>query len=122
MANIKKHKEKIYPILVFGIIFITMYFINSHENSKLKISIYGKITDYKVAANIQTYYVYKFHYKNNLYKKSKYIANVDSNKIGRCFVVYIDPNDPKNSDLDLNREVNCKNYNNTTRNSSLFSK
>lgn len=108
MINIKGHKEKIYPILVFGIILILMYFISRYENSKPKITIYGKITDSKVAANIQTFYVYKFHYKNKFYNKSKYITNVDKNKIGRCFVVYIDPNDPDNSDLDLSREVNCE--------------
>ena len=110
MINIKDHKEKIYPILVFGIILIVMYFINRYENSKPKISIYGKVISYEIAANIKSYYIYKFQYEGKFYKSTKLTSELNKKIIGRCFVVYIDPNDPDNSDLDLSREVNCENF------------
>ena len=111
MINLKKHKEKLYPVLVFAIIIIAMYFVDKHENSKPKISIYCKVIDYKISANIQTYYIYRFNYKDKFYKSTKLTSELNKEIIGKCFVVYIDPNDPDNSDLDLDKEINCERIN-----------
>ena len=45
-----------------------MYFIDRYENSKPKISIYGKVISYEIAVNIQSYYIYKFQYEGKFYK------------------------------------------------------
>ena len=103
-------KDKIIAFVVIGSLLIMLYFAKKHDNEIPRISIVGKVFDSKIAANSQSYYEYKFKYNNKIYKDVFSVDEIDYSKIDKCYEVFIDPKNPNNSKLNLDKELDCELY------------
>ena len=100
-------KNKILPTLIILVLVILIYIDKKTKKSVVMISDCAKIYDYQYTAELSPYYSYNFFYKDKMYKDSEFKETIDKSKIGKCFEVLFDPNDPSNSQLNINKELNC---------------
>ena len=108
ITNIKKN---IFPIVFFGILIFLLYLGKKHDETIFRIKITGKISKSEINGNLDRYYEYKYFYKKKLYKDvSADVDELNSQLIGRCFEVKINPENPSDSKIDLEKELDCSFY------------
>ena len=95
------------PILIISVLIILIYVGKKTKQSVAMISDCAKIEDYQTTIELSSFYSYKFFYKGKTYRDSQPTERIDKNKIGKCCEVLFDPNDPSNSRLNMNKELNC---------------
>jgi hypothetical protein len=100
-------KDKIVPILIILVLVIVIYIDKKTKQSIVMIRDCAKIYDYQYTAELGPCYSYNFFYKDKMYKDSELKETIDKSKIGKCFEVLFDPNNPSNSQLNINKELNC---------------
>ena len=100
-------KNKILPILIILVLVILIYIDKKTKQSIVMKSDCAKIYDYQTTIELSSSYSYIFFYKDKMYKNSESTETIDKSKIGKCFKVLFDPNNPSNSQLNINKELNC---------------
>ena len=105
-----KKKEILIPFIIITSLIILLHFSKKHEDAKYKLSINGKIFNAKTNGNLDRYYDYKFFYKKKIYKDIIFVDKLDERLIGSCFEVLINPDNPKESRLNLKKELNCSSF------------
>lgn len=103
-------KNKILPILFILVLVILNYIDKKTKQSIVMVRECAKIYDYQSTIELSSSYSYVFFYKDKMYKDSESTEIIDKSKIGKCFEVLFDPNDPSNSQLNINKELNCDLY------------
>lgn len=104
-------KNKVVTAFLIGILLCSFYFMNKkHNDPRLKTMVYGRIYDYKVATNLDSYYEYIYHYNNKVFYDSEEIDQINEHMIGKCFEVFIDSTNPTNSKLNLDNLIDCELY------------
>lgn len=105
-------KNKILPILLILVLVILIYIDkNKTKQSIVMIRDCGKIYDYQTTIELSSSYSYKFFYKDKMYKGSLSTEIIDKSKIGKCFEILVDPNNPTDSQLSIDKELDCNIYN-----------
>ncbi|NHN27972.1 hypothetical protein FIA58_020020 [Flavobacterium jejuense] len=100
-------KEKLVPVIIIGFLAFLIYYLNKEKSLEPKEIVHGKIIDIKIAVNIQTYYIYKFSFKNKIYKGSYLVDDINKKLLNRCFEIIVNINDPNINKLCIDKEVNC---------------
>lgn len=73
-------------------------------------SVSGKIFKYNITTGLSIYYNYRYHYNGKVFNDYMLIDELDTGLVGRCYEVLLDPDDPENSKLNLNKEIDCRIY------------
>jgi hypothetical protein len=105
IMNIKK--EYWQPIVVFSILIGLLYWAKYCDEKKEKVILTAKIFRVSIAPSLSDYYEYKYFYKNKIYYGSEFVDETYDSFIGKCFEVSVYLDNPKRSNLNLEREVDC---------------
>ncbi len=106
-----ENKNTYLTIVVISLILVLIVWdYNDRKNKSLKqIEICsGKIYDTEIDSDLNEYYLFKYFFKNKIYKELEPVEYADKKLIGKCFEVNFDPNNPSNSHLNLTKELNCE--------------
>lgn len=105
-------KRMLLLIVLLGGIYYAHIVIQKYYNKDVHCttSVNGKILDYTTTTGLSVYYNYRYHYNGKVFNDQMMIDELDTGLVGRCYEVRLDPKDPDNSKLNLDKEIDCKIY------------
>jgi hypothetical protein len=107
---------------LFTFIFINVSFFYQHSrHSKMTLKVVGQIYGYYTDADAHGYYEYRYYYNNKKYfeDESATAHKPKDSLIGKCVEVLLNPENPESSCLNFEKEIDCKQYEDSKRKNSV---